>query len=135
MIREGADVLDIGAQSSNINSKQISPNLEWERIEKQIEKFQSHKFQISVDTYKPSVIQKCIEANVDYINNINSFCKKESLEVLSEYKKKIPYLILMFSHNQGEKADQYSKLDKNTIIDTILRFFDSKIQELLKHSL
>ncbi|MCB1193024.1 MAG: dihydropteroate synthase [Leptospiraceae bacterium] len=132
LIHEGADVIDIGAQSSNINCKLISPELEWERIEKQIKYFQSQKIEISVDTYKPRVIQKCIKAKVDYINNINSFYTKESLDILQEYKNELPYLILMFSHNQGDKASQNSNLDRNSIVDTIFKFFDFKIQELLK---
>ncbi len=130
LISSGASVIDISAQSSNVNAIQIEPELEWTRIEKLIQKFQMSGYKISVDTYKPYVIRKSIEANVDYINNINSFRDKESLKILSEYKNSIPELILMYSHNNGDLAEAKSDLTPNTIMDSIYRFLDHKITEL-----
>lgn len=130
LVKSGAQVIDISAQSSNINAVQIEPELEWLRLKDLIQKFQSNGYKISVDTYKPFVIQKCIEANVCYLNNINSFRDKESLEILSEYKISLPDLILMYSHNNGDYAEANSYLTPNTIMDSIYRFFDNKIGEL-----
>ncbi|MBK8395217.1 MAG: dihydropteroate synthase [Leptospiraceae bacterium] len=132
LIGEGAGVIDISAQSSNINAIQINPETEWNRISKLIQKFQTNGYKISVDTYKPFVIQKSIEANVDYINCINSFRDKESLEILSENKKNIPELILMYSQNNGDLAEANSNLTTLTIMDSIYRFFETKISELLR---
>ncbi len=132
LIQSGATVIDISAQSSNVNAVQITPELEWSRIEKLIQKFQQSGYKISVDSYKPYVIRKSIEANVDYINNINSFRDKESLEILSEYKNSLPELILMYSHSNGDMAEAKSDLTPNTIMDSIYQFFDNKISELQK---
>lgn len=132
LIKSGAGVIDISAQSSNVNAIQIDPQLEWARLDNLIQKFKTFGYMISVDTYKPFVIQKCIEAKISYLNNINSFRDKESLEILSENKNSIPELILMYSHNNGDYAEANSNLTPKTIMDSIYRFFDNKINELLK---
>jgi len=126
--RNGADVIDIGAQSSNLESTQISPQLEWDRIEPVIKILKSKRIPISVDTYKPYVIRKCLDAGVNYINNINSFRDDESLKVLQEFERELPELILMYSHNQGDQAAEGSPLNTNTILDDIFFFFEKQIK-------
>jgi len=135
LINSGANVIDISAQSSNINAIQIEPNLEWERIANPIAEFRKKGYKISVDTYKPFVIQKSIEARVDYINNINSFRDDESIEILSQYRASIPELILMYSHNNGDIAEANSKLTTSTLMDSIYKFFENKINQLQKNGI
>ena len=132
IIATGAEVIDISAQSYNINAVQIEPELEWNRIANLIQKFQTSGYKISVDTYKPFVIQKSIEAKVDYINCINSFRDKKSLEVLAANQNLLPELIIMYSHNNGDMAEAKSDLTPNTIMDSIYQFFDAKVSELQK---
>ena len=130
LIANGAHIIDISAQSSNINANQIEPELEWARIENLIQRFHAAGYKISVDTYKPYVIRKSIEANVSYINNINSFRDKESLSILADHKDSLPDLVLMYYHNNGDMAEAKSDLTPNTIMDSIYRFFDQKISDL-----
>lgn len=130
LVQTGASVIDISAQSSNVNAVQVEPELEWSRISTHIKRFQSLGYKISVDTYKPFVIQKSIEAKVEYINCINSFRDKQSLEVLAANRNSLPELILMYSHNNGDVAEAKSNLTPNTIMDSIYKFFDYKISEL-----
>lgn len=132
LIDSGADVIDIGAQSSNIESNQISPELEWERIKDQIQYFHSLSISVSVDTYKFHVIRNCIKNGVDYINNITSFKQDDTLQLLLDNKDKLPKLILMYSHNQSDKASFHSNLSLENITDTILKFFEKKINSFLK---
>ncbi|HMV45475.1 MAG TPA: dihydropteroate synthase [Leptospiraceae bacterium] len=132
LISCGASVLDISAQSSNVNAIQIDPNLEWSRLENLISKFKELGYKISVDTYKPFVIERSILAKVDYINNINSFRDEESLAILNQYKSSIPNLVLMYSHNNGDKAAVNSNLSPENIMGEIYRFFDNKISQLQK---
>ncbi len=135
LIEDGADIIDLGAQASNINSKQISEIEEWNRLEKMIFFLKEKNISISVDTFKPFVIEKSILANVDYINNINGFENKESMEIIKKYKNKLPNLISMYSHNLGDIAIQNSNLKKETVIDEILNFFRKKEKEFLEISI
>jgi dihydropteroate synthase len=131
LVSQGADVIDIGAQSSNINSKVIDPKEEWMRILPVLDHLQSQKVKVSIDTFKPYVIHKSIQRKVDFINNINAFQEPEVLEILSEYKTDLPGLVLMFSHTRGGIAKKESTLQKDSIIDEISHFFDTQISKLL----
>lgn len=130
LIQDGAHGIDLGAQASNINAKLISAQTEWERLFPILEILKQKKIFISVDTYKPYVIQKCIEYGVDFINNIKAFNDEESLEILASYKKTLPYLILMYSHSNSEKAELNSNLTLKNAIDAIRKFFDKMINKL-----
>jgi dihydropteroate synthase len=132
LVSEGADILDIGAQSSNINSKLIPANLEWERIYPVAKYLKEKSIPISVDTYKPEVIQKCLEFGVDYINDITALENPKSKEVIQTYLQKLSNLILMYSHSRSTKAEKNSYLKPETIWDEILFFLDKKRNEMIK---
>jgi dihydropteroate synthase len=129
-LAKGANIIDIGAQSSNMEAKIIPAELEWARIEPLIPILKNKKIKISIDTYKPFVIEKCIEKQVDFINNITSFSDEKSLEILTNNKNQLPELILMYSHNQKEKATANSNLTINSVMEKINAFFDSKLKHL-----
>lgn len=131
LLSHGADVIDIGAQSSNINSKLIDPKEEWERILPVLDYLKSKNVKVSIDTFKPYVIHKSILNNVDFINNINAFQEPEVLEILSEYKADLPQLVLMFSHSRGGIAQKESPLLIENILDEISNFFELQISKLL----
>jgi dihydropteroate synthase len=129
---DGTDIIDIGAQSSNIHSKQISDEEEWARLSPIIDYLKSKSKKISIDTFKPEVIEKCILANVDYINNINGFENPETLSILKKYKNQLPNLICMYSHNLGDIAKPKSNLTVPEIVPSILDFFKRKKREFLE---
>lgn len=132
LILDGADVIDVGAQSSNIHSIQISAEEEWNRLKQIISYLKSKQIKISIDTYKPDVIEKCILAKVDYINNVNAFENPETISILKKYKNQIPNLICMYSHNLGEIAKPNSGLRVSEIVQNILDFFERKKIEFLE---
>lgn len=131
LIQEGAQGIDVGAQASNINAKIISAETEWNRILPVLKFLRQEKIFISVDTYKPYVIQKCIEYGVDYLNNIKAFCDQESLDILASNLANLPNLILMYSHSQSEKAELNSHLKVDEVIYEIEKFFDERANVLI----
>lgn len=72
MIKEGADVVDIGGESTRPGFEIISENEEIERVVPVIEKVKSRfDIPISLDTYKSQVAQAGITAGVDMINDVS----------------------------------------------------------------
>ena len=128
---EGADIIDIGAQSSNINAKPINYNEEIERIQSVLPYLQDRKIRTSIDTFRPEVIEFAIESNVDYINNIRAFSDSTSLEILKKSAHTLPDLILMYSHNSGEKASEKSTLHPDKVMNNIYRFLDVHRKRLI----
>jgi len=132
MVRSGAHILDISGQSSNPKAVQITPELEWERISPIIEFSKEKGYSISIDTYKPAVIEKSIRAGVEYLNDITAFSSPESLDVLQQYKDSLPKLILMHSHSGASIAEPNSSLHVSTIMDEISKFFEERLNVLDK---
>lgn len=130
LISEGADVIELSAQSSNPDAEQIDPGLEWERIAPVLHHCLDRGVKVSVDTYRPYVMRRCIEQGVEYINDITSLRDPESAVLLGSGVHPVPEIILMFSHNQGNRAVRKSSLTPENVMDHIYRFFEKKLSEI-----
>ena len=76
MIAEGADVLDIGAESSRPGSVPLSEQEELNRLLPIVKKLaESVNIPISVDTYKPAVAHEVLQAGANIINDITGLQK------------------------------------------------------------
>jgi len=133
LFKSGADIIDVGGESTRPGSKSVSKKEEWNRI-KEIIKNINKKIPLSLDTRKSEIMKKGIQVGVKLINDVSglSFDSK-TVEVLK--KNKIPFVI---QHSQGtpERMQKNPKY-KNELLD-IYDFFDQKIKFLksmgIKHN-
>jgi dihydropteroate synthase len=71
---QGADIIDIGAQSTRPGYTPISPEQEWERLFPVLRALRGKlDVPVSVDTYFPQVAQKAVENGADIINDVHGF--------------------------------------------------------------
>jgi len=119
----GANLIDIGGESTKPGSKKIEENLEWNRISK-ILKSVIKKIPISLDTRKSNIMKKGIKLGVKLINDVSGLnFDSETLNVLKKYK--IPFVI---QHSQGSPENmQKNPSYKNELLD-IYDFFEEKIK-------
>ena len=95
---EGADIIDIGAQSTRPGFSTVSELEEWQRLEKPLKLIRHNlKIPISIDTFYPSVARKAIECGADIINDITGFENAEMFEVLKQSN-----CGLIINHNYGD---------------------------------
>jgi dihydropteroate synthase len=73
LIGEGADILDIGGESTRPGSMPISPQQEMDRVLPVIEGLLEAGVPLSIDTRRPEVMEAAIALGVDIINDINGF--------------------------------------------------------------
>jgi dihydropteroate synthase len=74
MIEEGADIIDIGGESSRPGAVPVSSNQEIDRVIPVIQKIREHSnISISVDTTKAKVAYEAVQAGADIVNDISSF--------------------------------------------------------------
>jgi dihydropteroate synthase len=127
MFNSGANIIDIGGESTRPGSKAVSYKTEWKRIEKII-KLLSKKIPISLDTRKSEIIKKGIKHGVKIINDVSGLdYDSETINVLKKYK--IPFVI---QHSQGTPENMQNKPRyKNELLD-IYDFFEKKINFLKK---
>jgi len=133
LINSGADLIDIGGESTRPGSQTIKENLEWSRLS-EILKLVSKRKSISLDTRKSNIMKKGIELGVKLINDVSGLSyDKETINVLKKYKT--PFVI---QHSQGDPENMQNKPSyKNELLD-IYDFFEKKIKLLrsmgIKHN-
>jgi dihydropteroate synthase len=127
MFNLGANIIDIGGESTRPGSKSVSNKTEWKRIEK-ILKLISKKIPISLDTRKSEIMKKGIMYGVEIINDVSGLAyDSETINILKKYK--IPFII---QHSQGTPENMQNKPRyKNELLE-IYDFFDQKINFLRK---
>lgn len=81
----GADILDIGAQSTRPGYTKIDAKEEWNRLEPVLEGLRERiKIPISVDTFYPEVAKRCMEFGISIINDVTGFKNYDMIKVLSD---------------------------------------------------
>ena len=70
MFMSGANIIDVGGESTRPGSKEINSKLEWRRIN-QILKSISKKIPISLDTRKAEIMEKGIKLGIKVINDVS----------------------------------------------------------------
>jgi dihydropteroate synthase len=88
LVEEGADILDIGAESTRPGAEYVSAEDEWRRLEPVLRELcQNSPVPISVDTYKSSVAARAIELGIDIINDIwGGLADADMLNVVAQAK-------------------------------------------------
>jgi len=127
MFNSGANIIDIGGESTRPGSKAIDNKTEWKRIERLI-KLIGNKIPISLDTRKSEVMKKGITHGVRIINDVSGLdYDTETINVLKKYKT--PFVL---QHSQGTPENMQKKPRyKNELLD-IYDFFENKIKFLKK---
>ncbi len=73
MMLEGADIIDIGGESTRPGAPPVPLDQELERVIPLIEQLRGANVPLSVDTYKPEVMRRALSAGADLINDIWGF--------------------------------------------------------------
>ncbi len=84
LLDAGADVLDLGGESSRPGSKPVSASLELDRVAPVLERIRPATSAIlSIDTYKPEVARECLRMGADVINDITALRYGQELAELA----------------------------------------------------
>ena len=130
MLSEGADILDVGGQSSRPGSQRISVDEELERVLPLIgaihEKIPGAI--ISIDTYYSSVALAAVAAGASIVNDISAGSMDESMlgTVASLH---VPYVCM---HMKGNPATMQLEAVYEDVVKEVLDFFISKVDSCLK---
>ena len=123
LYKKGADLIDIGGESTRPGSRSVSEKNEWNRINKILKRIVK-KLPISLDTRKSKIMQNGIKLGVKLINDVSGLSyDSDTLTVLK--KNKIPFVI---QHSIGTPENmQKNPKYKNVLLD-IYDFFEDKIK-------
>ena len=125
LINEGADLIDIGGESSKPGALEVPINVELERVVPVIKKIRAvSDICISIDTYKPEIMQAAVEAGANIINDVFALQKEGSLEMAAHLAMPICLMHMQGKPQTMQKNPSYS----SGIIPEIMDFFSERIK-------
>jgi dihydropteroate synthase len=135
MLQEGADIIDIGGESTRPGAEDVSEAEELKRVIpviKAIREKLGNAFPVSIDTYKSAVAREALAAGASMINALGGFCFDEALaDVAAEYD--CPYVIY---HIKGmPRTMQTGEIAYHEIISDISQFFEDQIVVGIGHGM
>ncbi len=124
MIEDGADIIDVGGESSRPGAKPVSVKEEIERTIPVIEGILSKNKNtiISIDTVKPEVAELALKNGAQIVNDISGFANIKMLEVVKKYKA-----ILVIMHMQGTPANMQNNPEYNNVVEDVYNYLSEKV--------
>ena len=125
LFKSGANLIDIGGESTRPGSKSINENLEWRRINKVLKKL-GKKIPISLDTRKSNIMKKGIKLGIKIINDVSGLeYDSKTIGVLKYFKT--PFVL---QHSLGSPKEMQNKPSYKNVLLDIYDFFENKLNYL-----
>lgn len=123
LVEHGADILDIGGESTRPGAEKIGVQEELDRVIPVIEALvNATDAPISVDTYKTPVMRAAVEAGASMINDVNGLRSDGAVGLVSELG--VPVCIM---HMQGKPEGMQSSPHYTSVVDEVNDFFTDRI--------
>lgn len=126
LARGGADVIDLGAASSNPDARPVASDVEIARLAPVVAALKKDGIPVSVDTFAPDVQRWALARGVDYLNDVRGFPFPELYPVLADSTAK---LIVMHSVEGTGPATRIA-VEPAEIFDRVVRFFAERFGAL-----
>lgn len=130
MVEEGADIIDVGGESTRPGSLPVSEQEEISRVEpviKELTKLTGGKIPVSVDTYKSKVAERSIDSGAQMVNDISGLSFDDRMASLVS-KKKVPVIVM---HIKGTPKNMQEKPYYRDVISEITGYFAKRIKYAL----
>ena len=123
LVQEGADLLDIGGESTRPGAEEVSVDEELRRVIPVIERLAMQvAVPISIDTSKPEVMRAAVEAGAGLINDVFALRREGALEAASALG--VPVVLM---HMQGEPRSMQDAPDYDDVVAEVHRFLAERI--------
>ncbi|PJB21406.1 MAG: dihydropteroate synthase, partial [Euryarchaeota archaeon CG_4_9_14_3_um_filter_38_12] len=124
MVEEGADIIDVGGESTRPFSKPISELDEWKRVGPVLKKLMKEvDVPVSIDSYKPMIVKKALDSGASIINDISGLRNKEMVKTAAKYD--VPVIIM---HMKGTPRNMQKKPEYRDVVGEIFSFFEKRIE-------
>ena len=124
MVEEGANIIDIGGESTRPGAKAVSVQDELNRVLPVIEALYGKiNVPISIDTSKPEVMEKAVEAGASMINDVNALRADGALGMAAKLKTDVCLM-----HMQGSPRTMQNNPTYEDVVKDIKAFFKERIE-------
>ena len=127
LLKQGADILDIGGESTRPGAQEVSLEEELQRVLPVVKEAVRLNAPISVDTYKPQVMQAVLDAGADIINDIWALRQKGALEVIAKHGG----CGVCLMHMHAQPLDMQVHPMEGLAVPKVVAFLQERVQALL----
>jgi dihydropteroate synthase len=123
MVEQGADILDIGGESTRPGAAEVSVQEELDRVIPVLEALKAEVgVPISIDTSKPMVMQEALSRGADMVNDVRALQEEGALEVVARSDVSICLM-----HMQGEPRTMQENPHYTNVVSDITDFFRTRL--------
>ncbi|MDD2913719.1 MAG: dihydropteroate synthase [Gallionella sp.] len=122
LIAEGADIIDIGGESTRPGAQPVGVQQELERVMPVIECLRGAPVPISIDTCKPQVMQAAIAAGVQMVNDINALQNHAAMHAVAAGN-----VAVCLMHKQGDPQTMQAQPSYQDVVVEICEFLRGRI--------
>lgn len=131
LIDEGADILDIGGESTRPGAQPVSLDEELSRVIPVIETLsQITKVPISIDTYKPEVMRQAIIVGADIVNDIRALQEENALAIVAQSNVGVCLM-----HMQGTPQTMQIEPQYVDVVAEVKQFLIERMQAAIRHGI
>lgn len=124
MVKDGADIIDVGGESTRPGAKPVSVEEELERVIPVIEGLKKEiKIPISIDTYKPEVAKEALRKGASMVNDINGLRSGGMAELVAKHKAEV-----VIMHMQGKPGDMQNNPSYGDVVGDITKFLRERCE-------
>ncbi len=125
MVADGADIIDIGGQSTRPGSDPVAPEAELRRLRPVLDKLAGEiAAPISIDTFEPQVAETCLELGAAAINDVSGLRNPAMIEVAARHKAPV---VLM--HMRGTPKTMQQDISYRDVVEDLKTFFADRVGE------
>lgn len=106
MVALGADLVDVGGESTRPGAEVIEVSVELERVLAVVRALSAHGVTVSIDTTKAEVAASCLAAGAAIVNDVSCARDVELLKVVAS--REVPYVLM---HNRAPSAEMNAHAD------------------------
>ncbi len=125
LIAEGADILDIGGESTRPGALQVNAQQELERILPVLEGLRDAPIPVSVDTRKPEVMRTVLAAGASMVNDIDALQDADALQAVAESKAAVCLM-----HKQGDPQHMQIQPHYQDVLAEVFGFLKERVAQV-----
>jgi dihydropteroate synthase len=122
LIDEGADILDIGGESTRPGAQPVNAQEEMDRVLPIIEALRGAPVPVSIDTCKPEVMQAAITAGAQMVNDINALQDSAAMKVIAASQ-----VAVCLMHKQGKPQTMQEQPHYQNVVAEVSAFLRERI--------
>ena len=128
MVRDGADILDIGGESSRPGAARVSALDELARVLPVLRGALTLGVPVSVDTCKPEVMREALALGVDIVNDIRALQASGALDIVAGH----PTCGVCLMHMKGEPQSMQNDIRYDDVVAEVTAFLAARSQALME---